>query len=411
MGGPFTTLRAVVGLAGAQLRFYRLPSALAVAGVALAVLLMVLLTGLGHGVTTAGTEGLDWLDQDLWVSAGPIEVAPGAVGGVKNPLLDAHTTADRIAARDDVRRAEALAFQAVYVSPNTSAFVTVVGVGGTGNSSSINLHEGPGFHEPDVHYANGTYAGPMTHEVIIDERTAAMFDVAVGDSLYIGGTIATAREHRFEVVGISPTFSTFLGTATVTLHLSELQTLTGTTGTDPASLIAVSTAPNADREAVAADLEREYPGYSVRSNREQLRAVLGRQSSVLASAVALVVVALLVGTALVVNVLGLLVHHQRTELAALRAAGVRSRTLLGVVGGQAVAIGLLGGGLGLLAAPAVASLLNPALADLAGFPKLVKLPWWILTGGGMLAFLTGVTGAVVAAWSIGRLSPVEYLRP
>lgn len=411
MRGMLSRIRAVLGLAGRQLRHYRLPTLLAVAGVAVAVLLVVLLAGMGYGVTTAGTEGLDWLDQDLWVTAGPLEFAPGAVGGVQNHLVGAHEVAAEISQRPDVRSAEALSFQVVYASPNTSEFVTLVGVGATGNSSGINVREGPGFAHHDSHYADGSYAGPMTHEVIVDERTAALLDVGVGDTLYVGGTISNARENAFTVVGISRTFSTFLGTATVTVHLSELQQLTGTTGTDPASLLTVTTAPGADTERVQADLERAYPDYSVRTNREQLTAVLGQQSAAIAGVVSIVVIAVVAGIALVMNVIGLLVYHQRRELAALKATGVSARTLFAVIGGQGMAIGLLGGVVGVLLAPAAASALNPVITDLSGFPKLIKLPWWILGAGGGLAFVTGVIGATFAGWRIHRLSPLEHLEP
>lgn len=410
MRGPLSKGRAVIGLIGAQLRHYRFPTALAVVGVALAVLLMVLLSGLGYGVTSAGTEGLAWLELDLWLTAGPIQFTPAAVGGVQNPILDAHPTAAQLSAREDVRRADALAFQVVYASTNESEFETLVGVGLTGNSSTINVREGPGFETADVHYANGSYSGPMTHAVIIDERTANRFNVSVGDSLYIGGTLATARENEFTVVGVSRRFSTFLGTSTVTLHLAELQTLTGTTGTDPASLITVRASPSADIEALQADLEEEYPRYEVRTNQEQLEAVVGQQTSVLASAAAVVVIAIIVGLALVVNVLGLLVHHQRSEFAALKAAGMSGGSLFAVIGGQGIAIGVLGGLLGVAFAPVGASILNPTIENLAGFPELIKLPPWVLAAGGALALVTGCVGSLAAGWRILRLNPLEHLR-
>ena len=406
-----SSLRAVVGLAGAQLRHYRLRSLLAAGGVTLAVLLVVLLAGLGYGVTTAGAEGLSWIDRDLWISAGPLGFAPGAVGGVQNPLLDAHAVADRIEARNDVRSAEALAFQTVYVGTNRSDFVTLVGVGGTGNGSTreVAVSGGPGFSSGDLHYANGTYAGPMSGEVIVDERTAALLDVAPGDTLYIGGTIASAREHAFTVVGVTSAFSTFLGTATVTLHLSELQELTGTTGTDPAALVTVSTEPGADVGAVATDLEREYPSYEVRTNREQLRAVLGNQAMVLASTATLVVLAILVGATLVANVLALLVYHQRAELAALKAAGVSSGTLVGLVAGQGIGLAAIGGAVGVTLAPLVAGALNGVIADLTGFAALVKTPPWVLAGGMGLALAMGVAGAVVAGLRVARIGPLSHL--
>ncbi len=291
-------------------------------------------------------------------------------------------------------------FQAVYVSKDGDSFDTLVGVGVSGDSSMVNPQSKLGFSSGDRHYANGTYDGPMTHEVVIDERTAALYNVTTGDTLYIGGTLRIARQHEYRIVGVRSTFGTFLGTATVTIHQSELQRLTGTTGTDPASLITVATASGTPTTAVETALEEEYPSYSVRTNREQLEAILGRQSAVMAGLVSIVTIAVIAGVALVMNVLGLLVYHQRQELAALKATGVSAKTLFAVVGGQGIVIGLLGGALGVLIAPGITAGLNPVIANLSGFTELIKLPWWILGAGGGLAFLTGLIGAVFAGWRI-----------
>jgi len=70
----------IVWIALRQLRSDRMRTALAVIGVALAVLSVTLLTGVGAGVIATGEETFEESDRDLWVSGGPIEVAPGSVG-------------------------------------------------------------------------------------------------------------------------------------------------------------------------------------------------------------------------------------------------------------------------------------------------------------------------------------------
>jgi putative ABC transport system permease protein len=403
--------RLILGLAGAQLLYYRGRTLLAALGVALAVLLMALMAGLGYGATSAGADALAWIDRDLWMTPGALEFAPTAVGGIETRLSEAHTVTREVAAREGVASAGALSFQAVYVGANGSEFTTVVGVGATdtGTESGLNVRSGPGFSTGDRHYANGSYDGNWSGEVVIDERTAALLNASVGDRIHVGGTIANAREHAFEVVGISPTFSTFLGTATVTLHLSELQELTGSTANDPASLVAITTAGGSDPEAVEADLEAEY-GYEVRTNREQLRAFVGGNAGVVVGATALSIVAVVAGIALVVNVLGTLVAHQRRELAALRAVGMSGSTLVGAVLCQGLGIGLLGSVVGVGIVPPAASALNRIVGDLTGFGQLVKTPAWILAGGAGLAFTMGLFGAAVAAWSALRTEPLVHLR-
>jgi putative ABC transport system permease protein len=372
---------------------------------------MTLMVGLSEGATTAGTDALQWIDRDLWMSTGNLELAPGAVGGVRNQLTDSHAVTAEIAARDDVASAGALSFQAVYASrtgDDPDSFRTVVGVGATdtGNASKLNVRDGLGFSGGDSHYANGSYDGPRSEEIVIDERTAASLNVSVNDTIHVGGTIANAREYR--VVGISPTFSTFLGTDTVTLQLSELQALTGGTASDAASIIAITLADGADPEEVEAALESEY-GYEVRTNREQLRAFVGSNTGLVVGVAALSIVAVVAGVVLVVNVLATLVAHQRRELAALRAVGVSTPTLVGAVLGQGFGIGLLGSAAGVGLAPIAAGGLNAVVADLTGFSELVRTPLWILAGGATLALFMGTLGAAVAAWRVVRTDPLAHL--
>jgi len=405
-----TRVRGIVALSAAQLRHYPGRTALAVLGVALAVLLMTLMAGVSEGATTAGTDALQWIDRDLWMSPVNLELAPGTVGGVRNQLTDSHAVTADVAAREDVASAGALSFQSVYASRTgvDGSFRTVVGVGTvtTGNASKLNVRDGPGFSSGDTHYANGSYEGPRSGEVVIDERTAAALNASVNDTIHVGGTIGNARE--FEVVGVSPTFSTFLGTRTITLHLSELQALTDGTTSDEASIIAITVEDGADPEAVEATLESRY-GYEVRTNREQLRAFVGSNPGIVVGVSALSVVAVLSGIVLVVNVLATLVTHQRRELAALRATGVSTPTLVGAVLGQGFGIGLLGSVVGVGLAPFAAAGLNAVVADLTGFAELVRTPLWILGGGTALALLVGTLGAAVAAWRVVRVDPLHYL--
>lgn len=439
MRSPGTEWRAAVGIAGAQLRHYRVRTILAVVGVAVAVLLVVMLGGLGYGMLTAGDEAIAWIDYDLWATSGPVGLAPGAVGDVRNPIQDAHSVSNRLERRRDVRAAQPLAFQTVYVRPagtspggtspggtsrngessggtspdgtstGEEGFDTIVGVGIGGNASRLHVSRGAGLQGSDPHYANGTYGGPMTHEIVVDERIAERYNLTVGDRLHVGATLAAARKHEFTVVGITRTFSTFLGVPTVAMHLSELQEVSGTTGTDPAALIALELAPAAERTAVQRELERTYPALDVRTNDQQVRAIIGGQATIIVGALTLVVLAVVAGVALVVNVLALLVYQQREQFAALKAAGVSGETLVGVVTVQGALTGVLGGLVGLAAAPLGVALVNRVVGELTGFRHLVRTPPWLLALGIGLAITMGVCGSLVAGRRVARIRPLDHL--
>lgn len=400
----------LVGLAVTQLRRDQTRTILLIVGISLAVLASTMLATVGFGVVETGQRKFDQSGRDLWVTGGPVEFAPGGVGGVRNQLLNAHRLEQQIAARSGVKTAAALSFQTVYVSTNGREFETIVGTGAPAVSNAVQITAGQGFTGGDPHYADGTYDGPMTREVVIDPRTAELFDVGINDTLYVGGTVAAARENRFRIVGISPTFSNFLGSPTVVLHLSELQEVTGTTGSDTATIVTVDVADDASVELVERDIQSQYPQYTVRTNREQLQATLQRQVVVIASGGSLAVFAALAGIALTVNLLLSFVYQRRRELAALKAIGLSTRSLVAITVIQAVLLGAVGGIVGSGLTTASIPVVNAVARSLVGFDSVVSLHRDLLiAGSGLAIVISGLAGAV-ASLRVALLEPLEVLK-
>lgn len=404
-------LRATIGLIHAQLTHDRTRTLLAILGITIAVLSTTLLASVGYGVVETGQQKFDASGRDLWLTGGPVQLAPGSVGSFKNTVTNAHNVSANLSAREEIKTASPLAFQTVYVGTTPENLQTIVGVGlrGTGSHGAAHITRGKGLTGPDRHYAGGSYDGPMTHEVLIGPRTAKRFNVSVGDTLYIGGTVMSARRHAFTVIGISPTFSRFLGTPSVAMRLSELQELTGTTRTDPATMITIDLVAGADTAAVEQELQQQYPQYDVRTNHEQLQAVLAQKAVVLASGGVLVVLAVIAGIALTANLLALLIYQQRQELAAAQALGVSSRRLVSVAAGQGLMLGILGGGLGLGLTPLIGAGLNTVASHLVGFDGLVQTPPQVFLVGAGIAIGIGTFGALVAGWRVNRVQPLDHL--
>lgn len=403
--------RGLLGFALRQLTRARSRLLLAVLGVAVAVLLVTLMTGLGYGVTRAGTDALGYIDQDVWASAGPLQLAPGRVGGVENSLLDAHGEASAIEADPGVETAEALAFQSVYIGADSEEFDTVVGVGVTGNGSGVGLGGQTGvFEDEDVHYANGSYDGPTTGAIVLNTALADRLDVSTGDTVHVGGTVLDARQNEFTVVAISRRFSVFLGAPTAVVHLSELQTIAGTSGSDRASLIGVRLSPETPSDETLRRLRAEHEQLTFRTQRQQFRSVFENQGAVLASVVTLVVLAVTVGVALVANTLGLVVYQQRAALSALRALGFRARSLVFTVVLQGVVVSTVGVVLGTLATPVLAGGINGVVEELVGFAELIELPLSVYLVGAGVGLVIGLLGAAVAGWRVSTTNPVTNLR-
>lgn len=404
-----THLFALIGLSVALLRTDRLRMTLAVAGIVLAILATTLLAGAGIGVLETGEQQFDATDRDLWVTGGPVALSPVGGGGFENTIIDSHRLSAEISGHEGVRNAAPMGFQTVYVGTDPDDLTTQVATGVPGGGPAVSIDEGTGFTGTDTHYADGSYDGPMSHEVLIDDRTATAHDVGVGDTIYIGGTLSAARQNEFTVVGTTQTFTQFLGTPTVVLRLSELQQVTGTTAQDPSTFIVVTVESDASVPTVQADLERAYPEYDVRSNREQLEAVVSSQALLLAGAVTLVVLSVIAGAALTVNLLVLLVYQQRRELTALHAFGLSAWTTVGLVAGQGLLLGIIGGAIGVALTIPVARALNELAAHLVGFDGLVQTPPLVLLIGAVLAIGIGTLAATVAGWLIARMPPVHRL--
>lgn len=403
-------LIGAVGVAGAKLRHNRTRTILAVIGVTLAVLATVLLVGTGLGVVETGQQQFDRADRDLWITGGPVQFAPTQPGGVRNSVYDAHQLSAELGAREDVRIASPLLFQTVYVSRDGEEFQTLAAMGVRG-SGGVSISDGRGFaNRSNSHYANGTYEGPRTRELLIDRRTATLLNVSIGDEVYIGGTLAGARETQYTVVGVSGTGNQFLGTPTVTLPLSELQSLTGKTATDPATLLTLTTPDGVTAGLVKSRLQQKYPEFEVRTNREQLQATVERQAVIIAGGVSLVILAIIAGLALTLNILLTMVYQQLSEYAALKALGTSTVFVSGTAILQALIIGFLGTAAGIVLAIPFAAGVNALAFSITGFESIVQLTPRVLAVGPLVAaMMTIVTGAV-ASWRISRVDPKSMIQ-
>ena len=406
-----TKIAGLVGVALSQLRYGRARTVMAIAAIALAVMAMVLLAGVGTGVLETGEEQFEQADRDLWMTGGPVEITTARGGGFENTIENAHQIERDLDARADTDVVVPLGFDTLYIrgTPDQE-FETIVGTGVTAGGSTVQITAGEGIPSSDTHYNDGAYDGPRSEQVIIDQQTADRLDVDIGDTVQLGGTLAVARDTEYTVVGISPTFNQMLGTSTVVVPLSELQTLTGTSRTDPATFVTITVSEDANVEAVRDEIQAEYPQYEVRTNREQLEATVGQQAIVLVAAGVLNVLAVVAGIAMTAALFGLLIYQQREEFAALKATGVKTGSIVGLAATQGVLLGVLGGLVGVGLSVPTAWVLNDVIERIVGFEGLVQLSPTLLGGGFAVALVIGTAGAALAAWRLARLPPLHRLQ-
>ncbi|WP_440765114.1 ABC transporter permease [Natronorubrum sp. DTA7] len=404
-------LRAVVGLAFAQLRRSPGRTALTVFAVALAVLSVTLLASLGVGVVQTGEDGIDNAGRDIWVSSEPID--PSA-SGTSNPIVGSHALASEMTERDDVSSAAPIAMHDIYVGTEADDLERTSAVGVHETHDGFGFEAGGGFesrmnHTTSEHPDGERPSEPENEEIVLDPDTAAAHDVEVGDTVYVGTSRESAPNHEFTVVGISAYYSQYLGSDTETVPLTDLQAIAGTTGTDRATFITASVEDDADRDAVVEDLDEEYAAYDVRTSDEQIGAMFEEQPLVLASGATLIGLAVVGGIVLTVNLFVLVAYQQRDELAALRAIGLSRWLLAGTIAVQGLVIGVLGGVLGLILTPPLAAGLNYLASSVIGFGELLRTPLEVYLLGLALAIVVGTVVALVTGWRASRYARIQHL--
>lgn len=404
---PRTTLakvRAVVGLGLAQLRHSPGRTAFAVCGVVLAVLSVTLLAGLGIGVIETGQERFDDADREIWITGGP---GTAVLADTENEVVDAQAVAADVRERDDVGDVSTIAIHDVYVGsdPHDTEPVTAVGIQGT--HRHFEFEEGQGFDGTAYADEDLDSADIPSNVAVLDPAVADRHDVDVGDTVYIGASAHHAEPYT--VVGVGSYYSQFLGTETVTVQIEDLQSATGTAGSRRASFITVNLEDDADREAVADDLQAAYPDYDVRTSDDQFAAMFTDRILVVASGVTLVGLAIVGGVALTANLFVLVAYQQRETLAALRALGLSRWLLAGIIGVQGSLVGLLGGALALAATPVLAHGLNHLATSVIGFDRLVRTGLEVYVLGLAVALVVGTTVAVVTGWHASRSATLASL--
>ncbi len=406
-------------------------SAVTSLGIGLAVALVVLLLAVGAGISSSAGYLATQSGVDL------IGVSPGAAPPSTQfpPIASAHPLAHEIRQADASVESASPWLIASLLFGNSSLWARANQTsGGQGipagwvptSGTSIGwipsdnrgittppLVNGTGFTYPgDPHYANGSYDGLFTHEIVIDQGLAAELGVTVGSLVWanprsvagpaeVEGWYANAT--AFRVVGITEPYYLIPTASLAMFYLSELQSVTGSGSSqaDYTSLILIHLVSGASAGAVQSLLAARFPGVGFFTLADVLGAI---QSEInlysvfgeLVGATGLVVATLFTTTVLLMSV-----DDRRKEIAILRAIGYPRAT----VGSYVVEESLLLAGLGLAAGLPLAYLMGLGLNRLlSGF--LSGLP----SGFAFIRFDPSVAALglliVLALGLVGSIAPV-----
>jgi putative ABC transport system permease protein len=415
-------------------------TALTSLGIGLAVGLVVLLLAISAGVQTSATELADSSGVDLIAASANTSITSSSVP----PVLHAHQLVRSIPSADpnvavaspwlvaDVVFGNA----SLWAAANASAVPygwTPTGAGSVGwipdENSGIQtpaLYSGSGFTLPgDPHYDNGSYAGPFTHEIVLDQGLAAVLGVTVGGWVWVGATsppnasaLASwySNATPFQVVGISGPFWLIPSALLAFCYLSELQSVVGggTPSTDYASLVLIHLTDPTTATTDQTRLGVAFPSLTIFTLADVLGAVqqvvnLYRTFGILIGVIGVVVAALFATT-----VLQMSVDDRSREFALLRAVGYTRLEVGWSVAEEGLWMAGIGLAIGLPIAYAGAWELNRFLLGLIpGLPgafSFVAFDLPVVLTGVVLVVVIGLVASFLPAVRAMQLPVAEELR-
>lgn len=255
-------------------------------------------------------------------------------------------------------------------------------------------------------------------EIVLDQGAADALGVEVGDSVTLpADSTPDGQEQELRVVGIAPAAegAVFGSTPRVLLSQANAETLLGPTagtvtetwlatvpeGADPAQIAKSATTGDVTVRTVA-EAEKE-------SEKDFLRgfAAMGMLLSVF------VVIALFTSAVVIANTFAVTLAQRTRSLALLRTLGATRAQVRSVVLREALVVGVLGAGIGLLAGHLLAQLALLAAAGLGWLDGAMVVP--ISLGSVLLPLIAGVLITVLASLSpmrsATRVAPLQALRP
>ena len=372
-------------------------------GVAVAVALLVVVTGISVGLANSTTVESE--DIDYWIV--PDEAGAGSVPleaeGAR--LSQVHEVTADLRRDDRIDYASPVVLQPLQLrNPATGdqEYVIAVGVIPTEEQRRIADMEISSLDTVYSYYDDGTYDGEWSGQFVASPSVAERLTLSPGETVTVSND---DRSLTLTEINDREMAAGFGEVPAIAMPLAELQSLTGLDRADQADQILVSTTD----PAVETELAGIYPQTDVVS-RAGISGVDATPTNLpLAMALAATLVAGGIGVAFVATMMGLELTAGRRELAVLSAVGFSGRARALVVVSETVTVAVLGGilgvGLGALATVGV----NAGVASAIGIPSLATITPVLIGYALVAAVAVGVCAAPYPLYLTSRTNTLEEL--
>ena len=350
--------------------------AMSVGGVAVAIALLLVVSGVAVGLAMEGTvhgEDANYVLMPAPTAGESVIAAPDNA-----PFGGAHQGTGALLEHDGVSAATPVLVDLERLETPTGdgSYLLVVGVipehapGTVAGLPTDSFSAGTPYHDH----------GNWTGEAVLSAAGAEVFGLSTGDDLRIG-------DEPFQLVEVAEPRGqgAIAGSPVAVVHIAELQAVMGLAEHDQAHQFLVHADPAAESHLAAI-----YPGASVMSQTEMTARSAAEADLPLALGGTAFVVAGVIGTLFVMTAMGLEVLGDRRQLRTLGAIGFGRRSRFGIVAtGTMLAVGIggvLGTGAGFLGIAAM----NHVVVAWTRLAAVAVSPWWFGLYGVAVATMIGI---------------------
>lgn len=241
------------------------------------------------------------------------------------------------------------------------------------------------------------YPGPG--EIVLGKVASTVTDKDIGDSI-------TVFDTQYKIVGIYETGEQ-MQDGGVVLPASEVQRHTQSEGS--VTIAFAKAAEGADINELTARIDKDYDGRLVTIKNADEISRVDQGTEIIDGATWMIsALAIIIGGIGVMNTMIISVFDRIREIGVLKAVGWKRRTIMTMVLGESVIIGLASVVTGTIMAMAV--LVPLSRTDVAQAFLQPSYTWELWARATAVAVLVSIVGGLYPAWRAANLSPVEALR-
>lgn len=349
----------------------KLRSALTMLGIIIGVIALVVLMGIGNGMTS-------YIETQTSNLYGDVTILNSTGGsGFMGSTGDSYLSANAVAKIENMSQLYDIQKQTQFNSELKNMPIVVVGL------TDWN----------QIKIVNGTPG------VVISKSLADYFNYKIGSNITIKGK-------KLTVTGITNAGGTGQG-GYVTLNIDTALPMNN----NKVSLITANT--KSDPKTVTKEIESTVNGTSALTKSDLSKQIGNMVNGVTLFISAIASIALLVGMISIINIMLVNVTERTREIGVLKAIGFKNREILGSILAESGFLGFIASVIGVIIAAILMEIVIVVFAPQLNMDSInltQMLPLWLIAGviGG--ATILSVLAGLYPAWRASRLNVVEALR-